>query len=99
MSLFKNKLLWGVVACVLVAGALVFAHTVYSLRVEHSTFENYYAFRGCQTLVDRTDTYGDCTLADGSTIRIVKYNNKWFLDGDLPVCALSMGSFCPFNWP
>ena len=36
---------------------LVFGvYWVYYLNVAHSTFENYYAFRGCQTLVDRTIT-------------------------------------------
>ena len=54
------------------------------LRKAHSTFENYYAFRGCVQLVDRTDTYGHCKLASGQTIKLVKYQGKWFLDGDLP---------------
>jgi hypothetical protein len=54
------------------------------LTVAHSTFDNYYAFRGCVQLVDRTDTYGDCKLADGSTIKIVLINGAWYLDGDGP---------------
>ncbi len=53
------------------------------LDVAHSSFENYYAFRGCVRLVDKTDNYGTCRLSDGSTIKLVQVNNKWFLDGDL----------------
>lgn len=54
------------------------------LRNAHSTFENYYAFRGCKQLIKRTDTYGICKLSSGQQIKIVKYQNKWYLDGDLP---------------
>ena len=52
------------------------------LRKAHSTFENYYAFRGCAELVEKTDTYGICKLSSGQTIKIVKFENKWYLDGD-----------------
>lgn len=84
MSLFKNKVLLGVIAGLVCVGIVFAMYQWNYLRIAHSTFENYYAFRGCQTLVDRTNTYGDCKLADGSTIKIVKYNEKWYLDGDLP---------------
>ena len=56
----------------------------HELNLAHSTFDNYYAFRGCVQLIDRTDTYGDCKLADGSTIKIVLINGSWYLDGDGP---------------
>ena len=52
----------------------------------HSTFENYYAFRGCAQLIDKTDDYGICKTTSGAVIKIVKFQNKWYLDGDLPVC-------------
>ena len=54
------------------------------LQKAHSTFENYYAFRGCTQLISKTDSYGTCKLASGKTIKIVKFQGKWFLDGDLP---------------
>lgn len=54
------------------------------LNIAHSTFENYYKFRGCKDLIYKTDDYGNCRLADGEIIKLVKYNDKWFLDGDLP---------------
>lgn len=38
-----------------------------------------------------TDTYAICKLANGSTIKIVKYRDRWFLDGDLPTC---IGNMC-----
>lgn len=61
------------------------------LKRAHSTFENYYAFRGCAELLSRTDQYGTCRLSSGQTVKIVKVNGRWYLDGDLPVC---WGRFC-----
>ena len=67
---------------------LIFAgfsiYWLYILNVAHSTFENYYDFRGCTELIEKTDTYGTCKISSGQTIKIVKLNNKWYLDGDLP---------------
>jgi hypothetical protein len=54
------------------------------LQKAHSTFENYYAFRGCTELIQKTDDYGICKTKDGQTIKIVKYQGKWYLDSDLP---------------
>lgn len=88
MSILKNPIFLGVAALLIVFLGW-YAYQAYHLRIAHSTFENYYAFRGCQTLVDRTDTYGDCRLADGSTIKIVKYHDKWYLDGDLPWACIT----------
>ena len=50
----------------------------------HSSFENYYAFRGCVELLDRTQDSGTCRTESGQTIKIVQYEGKWYLDGDLP---------------
>ena len=83
-----TKTIVSIVLLLVVATGVYFVYTVHRLNAAHSTFENYYAFRGCVQLLDKTDTYGDCKLANGSTIRIVKYQNKWYLDGDLPwVCV------------
>jgi hypothetical protein len=71
-----------VVALVIASGAY---WTIY-LRKAHSTFDNYYKFRGCTQLITKTDTYGTCQLKNGNTIKIVKYKGKWYLDGDLPMC-------------
>lgn len=65
------------------------------LRKAHSTFENYYAFRGCVQLLNQTDDYGTCVTNSGQTIRIVKYQNKWYLDGDLPWACLGRVCFGP----
>ena len=54
------------------------------LRVAHSTFQNYYNFRGCESLIEKADTYGTCKLASGNIIKLVKFQNKWYLDDDLP---------------
>jgi hypothetical protein len=60
------------------------------LRKAHSTFENYYAFRGCVQLLDRTPDYGICKITSGQVIKIVKFQNRWYLDGDLPVCLFNI---------
>jgi hypothetical protein len=80
----KIWLLVGAVAMVSIGFCMV--SQIIMLRKAHSTFDNYYAFRGCTKLIDQTATYGDCQLASGQTIRIVEFRGKWFLDGDLPTC-------------
>jgi hypothetical protein len=54
------------------------------LKEAHRTFENYYIFRGCTQLFEKTDSYGICKTNSGQIIKIVKYQNKWYLDSDLP---------------
>ncbi len=54
------------------------------LQKAHSTFENYYNFRGCVQLLEKTDTYGICKTSSGQTIKIVEINRKWYLEGDGP---------------
>jgi hypothetical protein len=78
-------------AVLLIAAAVVFAASQFALlRQAHSTFDNYYAFRDCEKLIDRTPTYGDCQLASGQIIRIVNFRGRWYLDGDLPACWANM---------
>ncbi len=69
----------------------IFVWQYLALKKAHSTFENYYAFRGCVSLVSRTSDSGTCKLASGQTIKIVQFNGKWYLDGDLPACGFG---FC-----
>jgi hypothetical protein len=54
------------------------------LRKAHSTLEDYYKFRGCSQLIEKTETYGICKLNSGKTIKIVLFEGRWYLDGDLP---------------
>ena len=90
-TMLRSKIFWAVLACLLILGG-AFAYQWNYLRVAHSTFDNYYAFRGCTQLISRTDTSGTCKLADGRTITIVEYQGKWYLDGDLPWACL--GDIC-----
>ncbi len=62
------------------------AYQILYLRKAHSTFENYYKFRGCTQLLQKTDNYGICKTIEGTAIKIVKYKDRWYLSGDLPVC-------------
>lgn len=87
------KKVWALVILVIVlADVAVYATANYFtyLRKAHSTFENYYEFRGCAQLLEKTDTYGTCKISSGETIKIVKYNSRWYLDGDLPTCWLGV---------
>lgn len=54
------------------------------LKIAHSSFENYYKFRGCIQLIEKNDVYGTCRISSGETIKLVKFGEKWFLDDDLP---------------
>lgn len=74
--------------CVL--GFLVVKQFLY-VQKAHSSFENYYAFRGCVKLVTKTTVDATCQLASGKTIKIINVKGKWYLNGDLPVCYFS---FC-----
>lgn len=79
----KRTYLWILLgACILAGGFL--SWTIYQTNQAHTTFEKYYAFRGCTELLERTDAYAYCRLASGKEIKIVLYNGGWYLDGDLP---------------
>jgi hypothetical protein len=73
----------GILAAVLLGLAI---NQVVLVGKAHSSLANYAAFRGCVQMLETTDTYATCALASGATIKMVNVNNKWYLDGDLPVC-------------
>jgi hypothetical protein len=84
-NVLKHKLLFSCVG-VLFIGLLAFgAYQVYVLNKAHSTFNNYYAFRGCVQLIKKEPTYGICKTNTGQTIEMVLYHGKWYLKGDLPI--------------
>jgi len=80
----KNKFLITLSAAAFLLLILAGVYQVKILNRAHSTFDNYYAFRGCLKLISKTDDYGVCQTSSGQTIKIVKFDNRWFLDGDLP---------------
>lgn len=82
--MLHNKTLWVFIIFIgIIVGAFL-TYQVYATNLVHTTFERYYAFRGCTELVDKTDTYAHCKLASGQTIKLVLINEKWYLDGDGP---------------
>jgi len=84
LKLLQNK---PTIITILITGILIFVFGIYQilyLQKAHSTFENYYAFRGCTQLLEKSPDYGICKLHSGDTIKIVKFQDRWFLDGDLP---------------
>ena len=87
-KILKNK----VIIVVLLFVMLVFIFSVRQilfLKKAHSTFEKYYAFRGCVQLLEKTDSYGICKISSGQIIKIVKFNGLWYLDGDLPATGFN----------
>ena len=53
-----NKRPFLILIClVILALILCGVYWIYTLRVAHSSFENYYNFRGCVQLIEKTDTY------------------------------------------
>ncbi len=87
----KNTILT-VIIIVVFSLAIFLTYQFITLRKAHSTFENYYTFRECTQLLNRTNDYGICKTKSGQAIKIVKYHNKWYLDGDLPWGCV--GSVC-----
>ncbi len=83
VTLKHDGIIFGLICAALIAGGLL-VYWFSLLNVAHSSFDDYYRFRGCQQLVEKTDTYGTCKLADGKIIKIVLTNGKWYLDGDGP---------------
>lgn len=69
---------------VVVCLAALAVYQWYHVRKAHSSFENYYRFRGCQKLLEKTDTYATCQIGSGQVIKIVQAQGGWYLDGDLP---------------
>lgn len=80
----SKRVWWGVGIILVVIGGAFLAYQAYRTNLAHTTFERYYAFRGCTELIDRTATYADCKLANGQTIRMVLLNDRWYLEGDGP---------------
>jgi hypothetical protein len=64
--------------------AVLAIYWINALQIAHSTFDNYYKFRGCTDLINKTADHGYCEIGSGQVIKIVRYNNRWYLDGDLP---------------
>jgi len=57
---------------------------IFIVQSAHSSFDNYYKFRGCSQLVSKSTDSAICKLPSGATIKLVKFQDKWYLDGDLP---------------
>ncbi len=80
----NKKITWAIVGIIVLALVAFAIDQFFILQKAHSTFDNYYAFRGCVQLLSRTDTSGVCKIASGDTITIVLINGKWYLQGDGP---------------
>ena len=79
-----KKVIIAVIVLVVMMAAAFAIDQYFVLQKAHSTFDNYYAFRGCTQLLSKTDTSGICTTSSGQTITIVEINGKWYLQGDGP---------------
>lgn len=86
----RKKLLFAAIVVLVLIGIFLLQQKS-ELSKAHSTFENYYAFRGCVQLVEKTSTYGLCKLPSGQTIKIVEFRGRWYVNDDLPFC---IGNTC-----
>ena len=61
-----------------------FSNQLFTTYHAHDTFDGYCEWRGL--IVDtKTDNYGYCKDTNtGKEFKIVLYEGRWFLDGDLP---------------
>lgn len=84
IAVTKRRNIVALIAIVLSMMINVATAQYFVLQNAHSSFQNYYNFRGCTTLVSKSSNSGICKLSSGKTIKIVEYQNKWYLDGDLP---------------
>lgn len=57
---------------------------LFIVQSAHDSFDNYYKFRGCSELISKSTDSATCRLSSGTTIKLVKFQDKWYLDGDLP---------------
>jgi flagellar basal body-associated protein FliL len=80
----NKKIVWVIIVIIVVTVAAFAIDQFFVLQKAHSTFDNYYAFRGCTQLLSKTDTSGVCKASSGDTITIVLINGKWYLQGDGP---------------
>ncbi len=84
-KIFGHKTLLSITAVLVIAMIIFGIYQVRLLHKAHSTFDNYYSFRGCIRLLEKTPTYGVCETKSGKIIKIVLYHGKWYLNGDLPI--------------
>jgi hypothetical protein len=84
MKSLNKKIILAVVGVIVLAFIALAIDQFVILQKAHSTFDNYYAFRGCTQLLSRSDTSGVCKTASGDTITIVEIDGKWYLQGDGP---------------
>lgn len=84
--MLKNKAVISIISLVVLLVVIFGIYEIYVTDKAHKTFENYYAFRGCIQMMSRTADSGTCKTGSGQTIKIVKFNDQWYLDGDLPTC-------------
>lgn len=82
MKTKKTPLLFILIVIILIF--TVVSYQFNNLKKAHSSFENYYTFRECVQLLEKTDSYGICKNSSRQIIKIVEINNKWYLDGDGP---------------
>ncbi|MDE1848871.1 MAG: hypothetical protein KGH55_02470 [Nanoarchaeota archaeon] len=53
----------------------------------HAALEGYCHWRGLQ-VVNQSETFGYCKDSSGETYKIVLFDGRWYLNGDLPGSGL-----------
>lgn len=84
MQTIKRSPLVKIIIILILIVAIFCIYQFLMLQKAHSSLENYAAFRGCIGLTNQTATSTDCSLQSGQKIKLVKINDKWYLEGDGP---------------
>jgi uncharacterized protein YpmB len=75
------SLIFSILLLIIIAGLFIYwAITTYQA---HATFEGYCNWRGLE-VINQSSNFGYCKDVSGQVYKIVLFNGRWYLDGDLP---------------
>ncbi len=80
----NNRLLLIVAVAIFLGGVICLTNSMYTTYHAHDMFDGYCEWRGL-TVASKSDNYGYCeNKQTGQKYKIVLFEGRWFLDGDLP---------------
>ena len=84
MKSANKKLLFFSLVAVVAIFLIWFIYQAITTTKAHQTFESYCKWRGLE-IENKSDSYGYCKdQKTGKEYKMVLFNGKWYLDGDLP---------------
>lgn len=86
----NKKILWVSLFISIVFTLAIFSFLGYQAVTTyhaHDTFVGYCHWRGLQ-VINQSSGFGYCGDNSGNTYKIIQYNGRWYLGGDLPGSGL-----------